>query len=249
MSVQTNASPPVAPSFDLSGLRILVTGAGNGIGKETAKVCASLGAYVILADRRKGDVGGADAGTIYECDVADRAAVERLCESIGPIDVAVLSAGINPIVDWNSADWTEAFHTVMDVNVGGLVNVARCLLPGMQTRGSGRFVILGSIAAFTGGGIFSDTPPQYIISKGGVHAFVRWLARKAGPSIQVNGIAPGVVDTSINDPTAFVAPSGQIMPRMANVSEIAWPIAFLCSPAASYMTGAILDVNGGNYLR
>jgi NAD(P)-dependent dehydrogenase (short-subunit alcohol dehydrogenase family) len=115
----------------------------------------------------------------------------------------------------------------------------------MIERRHGRIVLVGSLAGRMGGLIAG---PHYVASKGGLHALVKWLARQAGPhAVLVNGIAPASVET----PMMRERPVDlQRIPlgRMATAEEVAWPIAFLCSPAASYICGTILDVNGGVYM-
>ena len=106
-------------------------------------------------------------------------------------------------------------------------------------------MLVGSLAGRMGGLIAG---PHYVASKGGVHALVKWLARQAAPhGVLVNGIAPASVETPMMDgqPVDLARiPLG----RMARAEEMAWPIAFLCSAAASYICGAVLDVNGGVYM-
>ena len=133
----------------------------------------------------------------------------------------------------------------MAVNVLGPIHAARAFLPGMIERRSGRIVLVGSLAGRMGGLIAG---PHYVASKGGVHALVKWLARQAGPhNVLVNGVAPASVDTPMmrDRPVDL----GRIpLGRKAEPEEIAWPIAFLCSDAASYVCGIVLDVNGGVYM-
>ena len=115
----------------------------------------------------------------------------------------------------------------------------------MIERRSGRIVMVGSLAGRMGGLIAG---PHYVASKGGVHALVKWLARQAGPhGVLVNGVAPASVETPLmsEQPVDLERiPLG----RKARPEEIAWPIAFLCSAASSYICGAVLDINGGVYM-
>jgi 3-oxoacyl-[acyl-carrier protein] reductase len=132
----------------------------------------------------------------------------------------------------------------MDVNVLGTLNLARAWLPKMAARGGGRMVLVGSIAGRSGG-TSPIVQPHYVASKGGIHAVTRWLARRAAPDgVIVNAVAPGPVETAM---TTGVPYSRDAYPlgRIGRPEEIAWPIAFLCSAAASYTVGAVLDVNGG----
>jgi 3-oxoacyl-[acyl-carrier protein] reductase len=239
---------------DLSALRVMITGGARGIGAATARLCARLGAEVILADIDDGTpiadavrAGGGKARS-YRLDVADRSAVSELATALGPVDGVVANAGICPTDDWDDADWDETFHRVMDVNVLGTINFARAFLPGMYERASGRFVVVGSLSARAGRLMAHDQAAHYIASKAGVHALVKWLARRsARHNVLVNGIAPGPTRTD-----AFDNPSPNLdsypLGRMGEAEEIAWPIAFLLSPGASYVCGAMLDVNGGNYM-
>ena len=236
--------------FDLSRQRILVTGAASGIGAATAQVCASLGAELLLLDR---DDCSAAADTVvaaggrarcWRADVSDRAAVERIAAEAGPVDALVASAALCPWDDWLDEGWDAVFRRVMAVNLLGPLHCARALLPGMIERRHGRIVLVGSLAGRMGGLIAG---PHYVASKGGLHALVKWLARKAAPHVLVNGVAPASVATAMmqGQPVDL----GRIpLGRMAGAEEVAWPIAFLCSAAASYVTGTVLDVNGGVYM-
>jgi 3-oxoacyl-[acyl-carrier protein] reductase len=118
----------------------------------------------------------------------------------------------------------------------------------MKAGGRGRLVLVGSVAAHTGGS-YTSSPLHYAGSKGALHTMVRWLARRAAPQVLVNGIAPGSTDTSMLADADESALGAMPVPRFARPEEIAWPIAFLCSPGASFVCGTVLDVNGGAYMR
>ena len=116
----------------------------------------------------------------------------------------------------------------------------------MAGHGGGNIVLVGSVAGKTGGTSL-NTPPDYSASKGAVHALVKWMSRKAVTrGVLVNAVAPGPVQTPMTsgNNTAAMLP----MQRLGQADELAWPIAFLCSAGASYMSGAILDVNGGAFV-
>jgi NAD(P)-dependent dehydrogenase (short-subunit alcohol dehydrogenase family) len=238
-------------AFNLSGQRILITGAAGGIGEATARVCASLGAALLLVDQRPSDglarqlrEAGSDARA-FECDVTSRAEVEALAASTGAVDALVLAAGICPWDDWQEPAWDEVFDEVIAVNLHGPIHCARAWLPGMIERRRGRMVLVGSVAGRIGGLVASA---HYVASKAGLHGLVKWLAKRGAPhGVLVNGIAPGPIDTEMTRGQTFDL-SRIPLGRMGVAEEIAWPIAFLCSPAAGYITGAVLDINGGLYM-
>jgi NAD(P)-dependent dehydrogenase (short-subunit alcohol dehydrogenase family) len=242
----------MSAGFDLTGQTILVTGAARGIGAATAEICASQGAAVILLDLdgaaavADGIVAEGGTAEAFEADVSSRSEIERIAASVGRVDGLVLNAAICPFgEDWLAPGWDGSFERVMNVNVLGPIHAVRAFLPGMIQRGRGRIVMVGSLAGRMGGLIAG---PHYVASKGGLHALVKWLARQAGPyGVIVNGVAPASVDTPMmsRQPVDIERiPLG----RRAEPEEIAWPIAFLCSPAASYVCGVVLDVNGGVYM-
>jgi NAD(P)-dependent dehydrogenase (short-subunit alcohol dehydrogenase family) len=237
--------------FALEGQTILITGGASGIGASTAAACAALGAKLVLADitdaapvveqlRKEGG-----AATATTCDVTDRAAVERLVADAGTVDAMIVCSGICPFDDWMDANWDEVYERTNAVNVKGTVNCVRAAMPPMMERGRGRIVLVGSLAGRTGGLL---SGPHYVASKGAVGALVRWFARIGAPrNVLVNGVAPGPVDTGMIAGRSLNLASIPIG-RIARPEELAGPIAFLCSPAASYICGAMLDVNGGVYM-
>jgi 3-oxoacyl-[acyl-carrier protein] reductase len=239
-------------AFDLSGRRVLITGGGAGIGAATAAVCARLGAEVLLIDtvgsQRVVETIRSEGGkaTSFVADAASRSDMERLFAEIGAADGLVLNAAICPWdEDWLAAEWDESFNRVMAVNVLGPIHALRAFLPAMVDRRRGHVVFVGSLAGRSGGLIAG---PHYVASKGAVHALVKWLARQVAPqNVIVNGVAPASIETPMmhNRPVDLDRiPLG----RMGKPEEIGWPIAFLCSDAASYICGAVIDVNGGVYM-
>nr|WP_096358947.1 SDR family oxidoreductase [Variibacter gotjawalensis] len=226
-------------------MRIFITGAAGGIGSATAAICTAQGAEVILADVvgiEQTKAKNAKAAAIYQLDTSDRAAVEKLAREIGPIDALVDTAAICPFDDWMAPGWDEALDRVLRVNIKGPINLTRAFLPGMMERKKGRVVLCGSIAGHMGG---VRSGPHYAFTKGGLHSFMRWLSRKAAEhNVLVNAVAPGPVDTGMTSGQGY-DPSGFPLRRMAGPEEIASCIAYLCSPSASYATGAIFDINGG----
>jgi 3-oxoacyl-[acyl-carrier protein] reductase len=172
--------------------------------------------------------------------------MEKLSKEIGAVDGLVLNAAICPWnEDWLAADWDASFNRVMSVNVLGPIHALRAFLPAMLARRRGHVVFVGSLAGRSGGLIAG---PHYVASKGAVHALVKWLARQVAPqNVIVNGVAPASIETPMmrDRPVDLDRiPLG----RMGKPEEIGWPIAFLCSEAAAYICGAVIDVNGGVYM-
>lgn len=230
---------------------LVIVGAASGIGRQCAILAAREGAILTLMDREPLVLEGDDYTAVRDrlqsvrtVDIADRRDVERAFEEVAAPDAVIVTAAICPIEDWQDEDWDDSFHKVMDVNVLGSINVARAALPKLPA-GGGRLVLVGSVAGRMGGLV---SGPHYVASKGGVHSLVRWLAQKvAARGICVNGVAPGPTDTAMFD-TSSVEEGRIPLGRFATPEEIAWPVLFLASPRASYVTGAVLDVNGGVYV-
>ncbi|MDR5761328.1 SDR family NAD(P)-dependent oxidoreductase [Caballeronia sp. LZ035] len=237
---------------DLNGQRVVIAGAAGGIGRQAAALLAAAGATLHLldirapAETREANAACGGIASVHRCDVARRAEVEAIAAQIGPVDVLLDTAGVWPHDDWMAPDWDAAFDRVIDVNLRGPINLVRAFLPGMIERRSGRIVLCGSIAGWTGGLMSS---PHYVASKGGIHALVRWFSQFAIPhGVCVNGVAPGPVATPMtqganHDLRKF--PLG----RLAEPLEVAHAMVFLCSPGASYVSGTVVDVNGGLYMR
>jgi NAD(P)-dependent dehydrogenase (short-subunit alcohol dehydrogenase family) len=238
-------------AFSLASRRILVIGAGGGIGSATARVLGSQGAQVVLADRDApsalaAELAGAGiAASAHACDVSRRDAIDALTESAGDVDALVYLAAICPWDNWEDDGWDAKFDEVLAINLRGAVFAARAVMPGMLRRGGGRIVLVGSLAGKMGGLIASA---HYVASKGGMHAVVKWLAQRGGPNkILVNGVAPASTATPMM--TGRSVDLERIpLRRMSRPEEVAWPIAFLCSDAASYICGTIINVNGGVYM-
>lgn len=236
--------------FDLRGERILVTGAGGAIGGATARVCATLGAEVHVADLKAPDelareIGAKSAAAL---DNTKRADVDALVRDIGALDALIDTSGYYVKGDWidGGDEWEALFARTMDVNVKGPMNLVRAVLPGMTERKRGRIVLTSSMAARNAGSTLA-VEPAYAASKGALSALVRYFARQAAAAgVVVNGVAPGPILTpllvSANQPfTVDQYP----MKRFGQPEEIGWPAAFLASRGATFTTGAVLDVNGG----
>lgn len=236
----------------LRGHRAVVTGAARGIGREVGLELARAGAEVHVVDvndpaETAAEIRAAGSeATAHVVDVADRAAVEALMRTVGSadnrLDVLVTCAAVyGRTTSAEDLSEDEVDH-VLDVNVKGTLWSVRAALPWLRQRG-GRVVCIGSVAGKIGGVLAG---PHYVASKGAVHAMVKWLAKtEAAHDIIANGIAPGVVDTEMIAGRGY-QPEYCPLGRFAQPEEIARVAAFLASPAASYMTGTIVDVNGGH---
>lgn len=237
----------------LTGMHALVTGGASGNGAAVACRLAQAGAHVTTLDLADATVtmerirarGGAAASLVV--DVSDRNAVidtvAAAATTHGRLDVAVTAAGIyGNVTSIDDVDEKE-LKRVLDVNFAGALWTVQASLAHMRGRG-GQIVCVGSVAGKIGGVLAG---PHYAASKGAVHALVRWLAKsEAGNGIRANGVAPGAVDTPMIAGKGY-PPAYCPLGRFAEPSEIAEVVSFLASPASSYMTGTVVDVNGGYY--
>jgi 3-oxoacyl-[acyl-carrier protein] reductase len=248
----SQSSPRLPAALNLQGRRVLVTGAASGIGQATAMALAQLGAELLLTDRAplaetraQAERIGAACATAEGELTSDPFIAELL--GLGRINAVAHCAAILESRPWREdPNWHDRFHRVMDVNVRVPLTLAAAAIDHMAEHGGGAMVLVGSVAGRTGG-TSNFTPPDYAASKGAVHALVKWLSRQAiGRGVLVKGVAPGPVQTPMT--TGFTSGSQLPLGRMGRPEELAWPIAFLCTPAASYFSGAILDVNGGAFV-
>jgi 3-oxoacyl-[acyl-carrier protein] reductase len=246
------ATIPLPAALSMQGRRALVTGAASGIGRATAAALAQLGADLLLTDRAPLDETVAEveaAGSscaVARGDLTDDAFIASLFGKERVFAVAHCAAILETRPWHEDPDWHERFHRLMDINVRVPLQLTAAAIEHMAGHGSGHIALVGSVAGKTGGTSL-NTPPDYSASKGAVHALVKWLSRNAvGRGVLVNAVAPGPVET----PMTRGSNLGPSLPmrRMGRAEELAWPIAFLCTPAASYLSGAILDVNGGAFV-
>jgi len=246
----TSMSLPSALS--MQGRRALVTGAASGIGKATALVLTQLGAELVLTDRASLDavrdevLAAGGTCTIAQGDLTSDAFITELMGGDRLHAVAHCAAILEGRPWREDRAWHDRFHRVMDINVRVPLQLAAAAIDHMAEHGGGNIVLVGSVAGKTGG-TSVNTPPDYSASKGAVHALVKWLSRNAiTRGVLVNAVAPGPVETPMTRGSnlAPMLPLG----RMGRPEELAWPIAFLCTSAASYLSGAILDVNGGAFV-
>jgi NAD(P)-dependent dehydrogenase (short-subunit alcohol dehydrogenase family) len=237
--------------FDLSGRKIVIAGAAGGIGSTVAKLCVKHGASVVLLDivseEKIREVVGetvCQSAQIFSVDTASREQVADVAARVGHVYGLVDTAAIGLVDDWCSEGWDDVLDKVVKANVKGPINLTRAFLPSMIAHNEGRIVLCGSVAGWMGG---IRAGAHYAFSKGGVHAFVRWLSQRGAPhNVLVNGIAPGPVATGMTAGKGY-DPSVYPLKRMAKPIEIAAAVIFLCGSGGGYTSGAILDINGGTY--
>lgn len=244
----------------LAGEVAVVTGAAQGNGRAIALGLAKAGAAVAVADIN-GTGAQAVAAEIIAAggkafgaalDVSDAAACAAFAASAenalgAPCSVLVNNAGIIRRVAIDDPDYDRHWLETLTVNVTGMKNMTRALLPQLR-KTKGRIVNLGSINSFATG----PRATTYTASKGAVLQFTRALAAELAPEgIRVNGIAPGVIDTPMTEATrADPAAIGRFMAhtpmgRTGKPEELVGPVLFLASEMSSYVTGAMLPVDGG----
>ena len=235
---------------DLDGLSALVTGGGSGIGLAAARLLAARGAKVAVLDVAPGEEFAGLVADVTDDD-AVRAAVAAAAERLGGLDILVNNAGIGAagtVEDNPDSEW----HHVYDVNVVGMVRVARAALPHLRRSAHPAIVNTCSIAATAG-------LPQralYSATKGAVLSLTQAMAADfVAEGIRVNCVCPGTADTpwvgrlldAAPDPVAERAAleARQPMGRLVTAEEVAAGIAYLASPLASSVTGTALAVDGG----
>jgi NAD(P)-dependent dehydrogenase (short-subunit alcohol dehydrogenase family) len=250
---------PQQDPFRLDGRVAAVVGAASGIGQAVALACARQGARVAcldqdaegaaaVASRITADAGAAEAAAL---DIRDAAAVRRAFEWLraahGRLDIAVSTPGVNvrkPLLAYTE----DELERVLAVNLKGSFHVLQAAGRIMTAQGRGSIVLFSSIRSQ----VVEPGQSVYAATKAGIVQLVRTAAAEFGPSgVRVNAVAPGVVETPLTAPIKARADwyaayaEKNVLRRWARPEEIAEPTVFLCSDAASYVTGSVLFVDAG----
>lgn len=245
--------------LDFDGRVVLVTGAGQGNGAALARGFAAAGAHVVLVDRKLEEARGVAGqiersggkAAVYGLDVSDADACRALAENVradlGDVSVLVNNAGILIRGMLGEGDAIGNWQSTLRVNLDGPYYMTLAFLDGLK-RTKGCILNVGSIQSF----VATPNSVSYTASKGGVRQLTIALATElAAFGVRVNAIAPGVIATPMTeatraDPAKMAALLNHVpMRRYAEPEELVGPALFLCSTHASYVTGAILPVDGG----
>ncbi|ODA93322.1 short-chain dehydrogenase [Mesorhizobium sp. SEMIA 3007] len=243
----------------LKGKAAVISGAASprGIGRSTATLMAEQGARIAILDLDEGQARDAAASLGPEhiglaCNVADldacKKAAAEVTEVFSKVDVLCNIAGITQPVktlDIGPADWDR----ILDVNLRGVLYLSQAFIPHMRENGGGSIICMSSVSAQRGGGIFGG--PHYSAAKAGVLGLAKAMAREFGPDgIRINCVTPGLIQTDITGDKLTDAMRADIikgipLSRLGDARDVAGAYLFLASDLASYITGAVIDVNGG----
>jgi 3-oxoacyl-[acyl-carrier protein] reductase len=250
--------------FDLTGRVGMVTGAGVGIGRATAESLAAAGARVILHCHRsraeaeevlQGIKSRGGSGWVFAADLADASQARKLVDdavaTAGRLDILVNNAGSvverARIEDCSLEVWQQA----LNVNLTSAFVVTQRAIPHLRASGNGAIVNNLSLSVQTGG---ANGAGAYAAAKGGLQVFTRTLARELAPEIRTNAIMPGVIETRHHE--QFTTPERMAqyrqetpLGRNGTAEEVAAAVLFLVSDAGKFVNGAVIDVNGGRFLR
>ena len=238
-----------SPFASLEGKTALVTGASKGIGKAIATELAAAGATVVVGYRSGKDEAEALAGELggraIQADVSSAEEAKRLVEEAGDLDILVNNAGLTRdglLARMSDDDW----QTVIDTNLASVFYTCRAVTRPMMKKRAGSIVNISSIVGVHGN--WGQT--NYAASKAGIIGFTKSLARELGSrNIRANVVAPGYVKTQLTDVLPDEATGAMLentpLGRLGDPEDVAGAVRFLCSDAASFITGEVLLVDGG----
>ncbi|WP_286884234.1 SDR family NAD(P)-dependent oxidoreductase [Aneurinibacillus sp. UBA3580] len=247
------------PSFNLTGKIALVTGGSKGIGFGMAHALGAYGAQVIITSRgveegRMAQEQLREAGfeaTYISCDVTKKQQIENVVETVvkefGSIDILINNAGMNIrklLIEVEESDWDQ----VLNVNLKGIFLMGQAVAQQMIQQKSGRIINISSIL----GTIGMPYQTSYAASKGGINQLTKVWAEELAPyNITVNAVGPGYIRTPMTD--GWLSDSvryqnivnNTMQKRVGELTDLAGPIVFLASDASAYVTGQVLNVDGG----
>ena len=233
----------------LAGKTALVTGGSRGIGAAVARELASAGASVVVGYRSGKEEAEAVAqeigGRALQADVGDVEQAKRIVEEAGDVDILVNNAGLTRdtlLVRMSDEDWRD----VIETNLSSVFYTCRAVARGMMKRRSGSIVNVASIVGLRG----NLGQANYAASKAGIIGFTKSIARElGGRGVRANVVAPGYVETRLTEviPDELQTAMLQNTPlgRFGQAADVAGAVRFLCSDEASFITGAVLLVDGG----
>lgn len=255
----TSSFPFAIPSFSLAGKKVFVTGGSRGIGRASALILAAAGADVAISSSPSGkDVAEEvcleirDLGRqarAYAFDVAAKSELEKAClmvrDDFGSIDVLINNAGVTRDHSFRKMD-RAAWDEVINTNLNSVFDITRLFIDAMAARGWGRIINISSIVGRVGN--FGQA--NYAAAKAGLIGLTKTLALEyARKGVTVNAIAPGFVRTRMLDGVPAKALEAVIdrtpVGRLGDPMEIGASVLYLASPAAGFVTGQVLDINGG----
>jgi 2-dehydro-3-deoxy-L-rhamnonate dehydrogenase (NAD+) len=234
-------------SYDLSGKTAVVTGGAKGVGRAITERLVQSGARVCVWDIDPVRIEGIESRAV---DVTDRAQIEsaiaQIIDQRARIDILVNNAGYLGRVQAFDAHEPADWQRIVGVNLIGMMQVAQLIVPQMRRWGGGRIVNLGSLAGKEG----LANLAAYSAASGGVIAFTKALGRElAGTGIYVNCVAPGPIDTDMIRNLGEAAVQTMIndspLKRLGSADEVAHLVAWLCTDASRFNTGAVFDMSGG----
>ena len=241
----------------LDGRCAVVTGGGRGFGERIALELAALGAAVAVLDideaAAQRSAAGLAHGLAVACDVGDEASVRSAFAAVrrdlGSVDILVNNAGVvstTPFLQLDEEEWDRVFR----IDYTSMYLTCREVAATMVEQRYGRIVNLSSLAGKQGGGFLGKA--AYVAAKAGVIGFTKALARELAPAgVTVNAVAPGAMDTDmtkvLRDDHALLARVLAVIPlgERGTIQDVADAVVFLCTGAASYLTGETIDVDGG----
>ena len=241
--------PSGAAFASLEGKSALVTGASRGIGRAIAVELAAAGASVVVGYRSGQEEAEALAGEIggraVQADVSDADDAKRLVAEAGDVDILVNNAGLTRdglLARMSDDDW----RTVIDTNLASVFYTCRAVTRPMMKKRAGSIVNISSIVGVHGN--WGQT--NYAASKAGIIGFTKSLARELGSrNVRANVVAPGYVKTQLTDVLPEEATGAMLentpLGRLGEPEDVAGAVRFLCSDAASFITGEVLLVDGG----